>query len=156
MEEYKEFKKQQQFLGKRERVLKSGWRHGIVGIDDADSPKTQTFYESSRDQKLSVMGEKNKINDYRMKVLALGMGTSDQQDISDPMLKRSSSLHKHGVPDRVIEVSEGWKTLGKIPEARKDTHQRIFVPASNVHREKEEGCMNKIKIERSLKLRAEE
>lgn len=78
MEEYKEFKKQQQFLGKRERVLKSGWRHGIVGIDDADSPKTQTFYESSRDQKLSVMGEKNKINDYRMKVLALGMGTSDQ------------------------------------------------------------------------------
>jgi len=72
------------------------------------------------------------------------------------MLKRSSSLHKHGVPDKVIELADGWKTLGKIPDARKDTHQRIFVPASNVHREKEEGCMNKIKIERSLKLRAEE
>ena len=40
MDEYKDFKKQQMFLGKRERILKSGWRHGIVGIDDADSHKT--------------------------------------------------------------------------------------------------------------------
>lgn len=71
-------------------------------------------------------------------------------------MKRSSSLHKAGAPDKVIELSDGWKSLGKVPEARKDTHQRIFVPASNVDRQKEEGCMNKIKIERSMKLRAEE
>jgi hypothetical protein len=30
------------------------------------------------------------------------------------------------------------------------------VPASNVTREPEEGCMNKIKIERAVKLRYEE
>ena len=40
MEQYKEFKKQQMFLGKRERIIKGGWRHGILGIDDADSGKT--------------------------------------------------------------------------------------------------------------------
>jgi len=28
------------FLGKRERIMKGGWRHGIVGVDDADSNKT--------------------------------------------------------------------------------------------------------------------
>lgn len=38
LDEYKDFKKNQMFLGKRERILKSGWRHGILGIDDADSP----------------------------------------------------------------------------------------------------------------------
>jgi hypothetical protein len=37
-----------------------------------------------------------------------------------------------------------------------DTYERIFVPASNIERKAEEGCMKKIKIERSLKLRKED
>jgi len=36
------------------------------------------------------------------------------------------------------------------------THKRIFVPASNVERKKEEGCMAKIKIERTAKLAKED
>jgi hypothetical protein len=36
------------------------------------------------------------------------------------------------------------------------TNQRIFVPSSNVDRKKEEGCMNKIKIERAVKLDKED
>lgn len=40
----KDFNEQQRFLGKRERLISKGWRHGIVGVDDADSPKTQVFY----------------------------------------------------------------------------------------------------------------
>lgn len=36
------------------------------------------------------------------------------------------------------------------------TKQRIFVAASNVDRKKEEGCMNKIKIERADKLDRED
>lgn len=153
MDEYKEFKKQQMFLGRRERLIKSGWRHGILGIDDADSKKTQIFYEGSRDDKLAVKAEKNKINDYRTKIVSLGMGTSDQIDVSDPALKRTSTLHKAGAPDKVVEIADHWKSLGRVPDSVKDTHKRIFVPASNVNREKEEGCMNKIKIERSIKLR---
>lgn len=33
----KEFKEQQMFLGKRDRLISKGWRHGILGVDDADS-----------------------------------------------------------------------------------------------------------------------
>jgi len=56
------------FLGKRERVMKGGWRHGITGLDDADSNKTQVFYSEKRDMKANMDNEKNKINDYRRKV----------------------------------------------------------------------------------------
>jgi len=71
-------------------------------------------------------------------------------------MKRTSSLHGKGKPDRVVEIADQWKTKGTIPGSHKNTNQRIFEPASNVNRTKEEGCMNKIKIERSLKLRDEE
>ena len=36
------------------------------------------------------------------------------------------------------------------------TFKRIFVAASNIERNAEDGCMKKIKIERSLKLRQED
>ena len=36
------------------------------------------------------------------------------------------------------------------------TMQRLFVAASNVDRKKEDGCMNKIKIERAAKLDVED
>jgi hypothetical protein len=103
------------FLGKRERQMKGGWRHGITGIDDADSGKTQVFYASSRDEKANADGEKTKINNYRGKILALGMGTSMQQDVASENMKRSSSLHGKGRPERVIEIADKWKTKGAIP-----------------------------------------
>ena len=37
-----------------------------------------------------------------------------------------------------------------------DSFQRIFEPANNVDRKAEDGCMKKIKIERSLKLKHED
>lgn len=37
MRDYKEFKTAGQFLSKRDRILKGGWRHGVLGIEDADS-----------------------------------------------------------------------------------------------------------------------
>jgi len=84
------------------------------------------------------------------------MGTSNQQDMASEHMKRSASLHNKGKPDKVVEIADQWKTKGCVPGSHKNTMQRIFEPASNVHRVKEEGCMNKIKIERSLKLRDEE
>jgi len=84
------------------------------------------------------------------------MGTSNQMDVSGDQIKRTSSLHRKGDPDKVIEIVDTWKSKKQIPEARKNSHERIFEPASNVNRQKEEGCMNKIKIERSVKLRDEE
>ncbi len=42
------------------------------------------------------------------------------------------------------------------PPRLETTAQRIFVPASNVDRKKEEGCMPKLKIERAHKLFSED
>lgn len=136
--------------------MKGGWRHGVTGIDDADSSKTSVFYSEKRDMNASCDNEKSKINNYRGKILALGMGTSAQQDMASENMKRSSSLHAKGQPDRVVEIADKWKSKKAMPGSHKNTMQRIFEPASNVNRTKEEGCMNKIKIERSLKLRDEE
>lgn len=37
LEEFAHFKEKHKFLGRRERVIKTGWRHGITGLDNADS-----------------------------------------------------------------------------------------------------------------------
>ena len=54
-----EFRTQQRFLGKRDRVLSCAWRHGIVGVDDADSDATQVFYQSAKNDKMSVTNGKD-------------------------------------------------------------------------------------------------
>lgn len=59
----------------------------------------------------------------------------------------------------MVEIADGWKSKGSVrnnPIKSFNTHERIFVPADNVERKPEDGCMAKIKLERSLKLRAEE
>jgi len=59
----------------------------------------------------------------------------------------------------VIQISDKWKSKGPVKESRFkefSTFQRIFEPANNVDRKPEDGCMNKIKIERSIKLRTED
>ena len=59
----------------------------------------------------------------------------------------------------MVEVSDVWKSKGPVRNSSLkayNTHQRLFVPADNVDRQPEDGCMKKIKIERSLKLRQED
>jgi hypothetical protein len=89
--------------------------------------------------------------------LKLGFGTSEQIQVSGPEFKRSESLHHPGKADRTVDINPAWKSKHSVPPEcnpprTETTHQRIFVPASNVERKKEEGCMNKIKIERAQKL----
>ena len=42
------------------------------------------------------------------------------------------------------------------PHDNESTFKRIFVAASHIQRKAEDGCKNKIKIEKSLKLREED
>jgi len=60
------------------------------------------------------------------------------------------------LPDATVDIVDTWKSKALVPGSKKDTHERMFVPASNVNRVKEDGCMNKIKIERSQKLVTED
>ena len=54
-------------MGRRERVMSKGWRHGVVGLDDADSEQTQVFYQTNRTEKLNVKFNKDLINKRRQK-----------------------------------------------------------------------------------------
>lgn len=91
--------------------------------------------------------------------LSLGMGTSEQMDMGSPTIKRFGSLFSKGQAEKVVEVSDVWKSKGTVRNSgikQYNTHQRLFQPADNVERKPEDGCMKKIKIERSLKLRQED
>jgi hypothetical protein len=57
----------------------------------------------------------------------------------------------------VVVLHKDWKQKQQVdptcnPPRMESTQSRIFVAASNVDRKKQEGCMNKIKIERTAKL----
>ena len=39
------------FIGRRDRQIKGGWRHGITGIDNADSATTSVFYQDVKKAK---------------------------------------------------------------------------------------------------------
>ena len=106
-----------------------------------------------------MQAERDVINKRRTKQIALGMGTSSQLDVGSPSLKREGTLHSKGSPEKIVSISDKWKSKSVVKDCRFnqfDSHQRLFVPASNVDREKEDGCMNKLKIERSIKLREED
>jgi cell division protein FtsL len=49
LSEYKEFKKQHQFLGHRDRVMRTAWKHGILGIEDADAQNNSVFYQGANE-----------------------------------------------------------------------------------------------------------
>lgn len=64
------------FLGRRERLFKGGWRHGITGIDNADSPSTSIFYLNQNKLKQFKESEKHIINEKRLEKLKIFFGTS--------------------------------------------------------------------------------
>lgn len=79
--------------------------------------------------------------------------------IGSNFMKRTASLHSKGQTDRVVEIADTWKSKNTVKDSRIkgfNSFQRLFEPADNVERKQEDGCMKKIKIERSLKLRKED
>jgi len=48
LEEFAHFKEKHKFLGRRERVIKSGWRHGVTGLDNADSENASMFFKDTK------------------------------------------------------------------------------------------------------------
>jgi len=86
------------------------------------------------------------------------MGTSNQFPVSSETFKRSKSLLQEG-PERVVDIADKWRKKAMVRDnalSTVNTRQRIYEPASNIERAPEDGCMKKIKIERSLKLRKED
>ena len=77
--------------------------------------------------------------------------------MSSDNYKRTTSLLQNK-PELIVDIDEKWKKKQNVPSstAGHDTHTRLYVPASNIERQPDDGCMRKIKIERSLKLNKED
>jgi len=65
MSEFKDFKQKHIFLGQRERTIKGGWRHGITGIENADSNSVSAFYQDHRNNLDKKEDHASKINAVR-------------------------------------------------------------------------------------------
>ena len=99
---------------------------------------------------------------YFISIAELGVffGSSSQLPIGSETFKRTKSLLQTK-PEHVIDINDLWKKKAQVPGAfgslaSVDTYSRFCVPASNVDRKQEDGCMKKIRLERSLKLRRED
>ena len=53
-------------MSRRERAIKGGWRHGITGIENADSENISVFFQEQKKMKDSIMSEKNILNNKRL------------------------------------------------------------------------------------------
>jgi len=53
-------------LGHRERAIKCGWKHGITGIENADSENTSVFFQSQKKERDQLEADKAYINNKRL------------------------------------------------------------------------------------------
>ncbi len=67
LQEFNAMKTQQVFFGKRDRIIKNGWRHGIVGVEDPDSSNPSVFYQQALEKKNKIHHDKEIINARRSK-----------------------------------------------------------------------------------------
>ena len=67
MDSYLAFKQEHKLLTKRDRLMRTAWKHGVVGVDDADSATTSIFYLEAEKQRQKELAEKEFINKRRQK-----------------------------------------------------------------------------------------
>ncbi|CAI2376237.1 unnamed protein product [Moneuplotes crassus] len=102
-ENFKELKEKKNFITKREKLLKSGWRHGVIGIENPINPSSDVYNELHKTQS-KIQMEKDIINNRRKKSL-------------------NKNLHK---VDKEIDIDHQWKSKKISPERFKGSHSRIF------------------------------
>ena len=62
---------------KRERLLKSNWKHGVLGIESPESPVSDPFVNRQNDR-ADLYQEKGKLYNARKKDLFTKTGTTTQ------------------------------------------------------------------------------
>ncbi len=66
LDTFNSLKASQKFFGKRDRLFKGGWRHGVFGVEDADQPKDNSvFYKGLHEAKETLDRNKSLINNRR-------------------------------------------------------------------------------------------
>ncbi|CAI2387702.1 unnamed protein product [Moneuplotes crassus] len=100
---FKELKEKKNYVTKRERLMKSGWRHGVIGIENPLNP-TSDVYNQIHQAQTAVKIEKDFINDRRKKNL-------------------TRNLHK---VDKGVDIDHQWKSKKISPERFKGSFSNIF------------------------------
>lgn len=62
LDEYLQFKKSHVEVGRRDRALRWGWRHGVTGLENADSQNISVFYREMKEQKDKAQAERQILN----------------------------------------------------------------------------------------------
>jgi hypothetical protein len=66
--DYQNKKTQRNFLTKRERLMKTNWKHGILGVDSPDTPQNGVYKQLSN-EKLSKLVVKERRAKVRQAIL---------------------------------------------------------------------------------------
>ena len=59
MREYQQAKSNKSFLKRRAKLIKSGWRNGIVGMESPDDAEGSLLFQSNRDRILSYQNRQD-------------------------------------------------------------------------------------------------
>lgn len=65
LKEYNELKNTKNFLSKRDRIMKNGWRHGVVGVENPLSPDSDIYSDAYYTRSVTEK-DKNLINSRRL------------------------------------------------------------------------------------------
>lgn len=74
MEAYAEIKKQKSQIKRRAKLIKTGWRNGICGVEMPDNDKSSVLYESNQSAILAYQARQER----RMDILRQRNGASEQ------------------------------------------------------------------------------
>lgn len=59
LNESQKLKSENNFLSKRNRLLKNNWKHGIVGVDNVDNPRNEIYKQlKAQKQPMEVVKER--------------------------------------------------------------------------------------------------
>jgi len=116
--DYNDYKKEHAFLSKREKLVKSGWRHGITGVEtplnQAGKASLTGFYDDIKEKYNFKEQNHSYIQEKRSTVLNYHTGTSPSLGLPPPVQSLKNEIE--------------YKTKGRIasPDRYRDTHNSIF------------------------------
>ena len=64
LKDYNNSKTTKNFLAKRDRIIKNGWRHGVLGVESPENPDSDIYNEAYK-AKVKMLNDKNVINSRR-------------------------------------------------------------------------------------------
>lgn len=59
LQDHKDFQAQKRFLNQRDRLMKNSWRHGILGVENPDDPKSEVYQQMNSERQTMYYKKEN-------------------------------------------------------------------------------------------------